>query len=184
MRPICSCGNLPRPLSWGRILAIMPQLQLPIFYDGVNSITNDIGYEKRDGSIVYYCGTMPIFSHREDDLDSFRTITCQFYVNGNAGQTQIARAFGIKEQALKRWVKRYRETGPKTFYQPRETRGKSTVLTPKVIARVQLLLDTGKSISDSAKELEIGYDTVRKAVADGRLVTPKKTPQTMLQPLR
>ena len=162
----------------------MPQLQLPIFYDGVNSITNDIGYEKRDGSIVYYCGTMPIFSHREDDLDSFRTITCQFYLNGNAGQTQIARAFGIKEQALKRWVKRYRETGPKTFYQPRETRGKSTVLIPEVLARAQLLLDTGKSISGSASELEIGYDTVRKAVADGRLVMPKKTSQTMLQPIR
>jgi hypothetical protein len=40
----------------------MPQLQLPIFYDGVNSITNDIGYEKRDGTIVYYCGTMPMMN--------------------------------------------------------------------------------------------------------------------------
>ena len=174
VRLIGCCGNLPRPLSWGKILAIMPQLQLPIFYDGINPITNDIGYEKRDGSIVYYCGTMPIFSHQENDLDSFRTITCQFYVNGSAGQAQIARAFGIREQALKRWVKRYREEGPKTFYQPRRTRGKPTVLTPEVRARVQLLLDTGNSMSDSAKELSIGYDTVRKAVADGRLVIQKK----------
>jgi transposase-like protein len=162
----------------------MPQLQLPIFYDGVNPITNDIGYERRDGSVVYYCGTMPIFSHQEDDLDSFRTITCQFYVNGNAGQTQIARAFGIKEQALKRWVKRYREMGPKTFYQPRKTRGKSTVLTPEVRARVQLLLDTGAVVSQIAKELGIGYDTVRKAVADGRLVIQKKRVKIMAKPSR
>ena len=48
------------------------------------------------------CGMMPVFSHQEDDLDSFRTITCQLYTNGSAGQTQIAEAFGIKVQALKR----------------------------------------------------------------------------------
>jgi transposase-like protein len=151
----------------------MPQLQLPIFHDGVNPITNDIGYEKRDNAIVYYCGMMPIFSHQEDDLDSFRTITCQFYINGSAGQTQIAEAFGINVQALKRWVKRFREKGSNTFYQPPETRGNSTVLTPEVRTKAQLLLDTGTSVSETARELDIGYDTVRKAIADGRLAKKK-----------
>ncbi len=151
----------------------MPQLQLPIFHDGVNPITNDIGYEKRDSSIVYYCGMMPVFSHQEDDLDSFRTITCQLYTNGSAGQTQIAEAFGINVQALKRWVKRFREKGSNTFYQPLETRGNATVLTPEVRTKAQLLLDTGTSVSETAKELDIGYDTVRKAIADGRLAKKK-----------
>lgn len=151
----------------------MPQLQLPIFYDGVNPITNDIGYEKRDKTIVYYCGTMPIFSHQEDDLDSFRTITCQFYINASASQAQIAQAFGINVQALKRWVKRFREKGPKAFYQPRETRGHAPVLTTEVRSKAQLILDTGASVSQTAKELDIGYDTVRKAIADGRLAKKK-----------
>jgi len=119
---------------------------------------------------------MPIFSHQEDDLDSFRTITCQLYTNGSAGQTQIAEAFGIKVQALKRWVKRFREKGSNTFYRPPETRGNSTVLTPEVRTKAQLLLDTGTSVSETARELDIGYDTVRKTIADGRL-TKKKTAQ-------
>jgi DNA-binding MarR family transcriptional regulator len=152
----------------------MPQLQLPIFYDGVNPITNDIGYEKRDGTVIYFCGSVPIFSHAEDDLDSFRTITSQLYVNGNASQAQIARAFGIKEQALKRWVKRYREKGAKAFYQPRKTRGKATVLTPEVREKAQIRLDQGSSGSETAKELGISYDVVRKAIADGRLSVPEK----------
>jgi len=106
---------------------------------------------------------MPIFSHQEDDLDSFRTITCQLYINGSAGQTQIAEAFGIKVQALKRWIKRFREKGSNTFYRPPETRGNSPVLTPEVRTKAQLLLDTGASVSETARVLDIGYDTVRKA---------------------
>ena len=162
----------------------MPQLQLPIFYDGVNSITNDVGYEKRDGKVVYFCGSMPVFSHDEDDMDSFRTITSQLYVNGNVSQAAIVRAFDLNAQALKRWVKRYREDGPRAFYQPRNTRGKATVLTPLVLEKAQVLLDRGSNVSEAAKELEIGYDTIRKAIGDGRLskpaFTPKKTsPQTM-----
>ena len=99
------------------------------------------------------CGMMPIFSHQEDDLDSFRTITCQLYTKGSAGQTQIAEAFGIKVQALERWVKRFRENGSNTFYRPPETRGNSTVLTPEVRTKAQLLLDTGASVSETAREL-------------------------------
>jgi len=32
-------------LSGGKLSGVMPQLQLPIFHDGVNPITNDIGYD-------------------------------------------------------------------------------------------------------------------------------------------
>ena len=55
----------------------MPQMQLPIFSNGVNPITNDVGYEKKENTVVYYCGTMPVFSHSVDDLDSFRMIVSQ-----------------------------------------------------------------------------------------------------------
>ena|GEM_PF-3695011 len=36
---------MSRPLSSGKLSGVMPQLQLPIFHDGVNPITNDIGYD-------------------------------------------------------------------------------------------------------------------------------------------
>jgi transposase-like protein len=159
----------------------MPQLQLPIFHDGVNLISNDVGYEKRDGKVVYFCGSMPVFSHDEHDLASFRTITSQLYVNSNVGQAQIARAFGIRTQALKRWVKSYRED-PGIFYRPRKTRSGGTVLTRVVLEKAQHRLNEGMSVCEVAKELSVAYDTIRKALADGRLSALKKTIRIRLNP--
>jgi transposase-like protein len=147
----------------------MPQMQLPIFYDGVNPITNDVGYEKKENTVVYYCGTMPVFSHSVDDLDAFRMIVSQLYVNGTVRQANLARAFQIKALALKRWVKRCRADGARAFFQSRSGGSKPTVLTPEVRARVQSRLDQGQSLSQISAELALTYDVLRKAVADGRL---------------
>ena len=94
----------------------MPQMQLPLFADGVTPITNNVGYEKKENPVVYYCGTMPVFSHAVDDLDSFRMIVSQLYVNGTVPPAHLTRAFQIKPLALKRWVKRYRADGARAFF--------------------------------------------------------------------
>ena len=152
----------------------MPQMQLPIFSEGVNPITNDVGYEKKENTVVYYCGTMPVFSHAVEDLDSFRMIVSQLYVNGTVGQANLTRAFQIKPLALKRWVKRYRANGARAFFQSRPRGSKPKVLTPEVRARVQERLDQGRSLSQIAAELALNYDVLRKAVSDGRLKKPAK----------
>lgn len=92
------------------------QLQLPIFQDGVHLITKDLGYQRKDDQITYFQGMMPVFNHGIEDIASFQMISSQFYVNGNVKQMDVVRAFGIKGLALKRWVKKYREEGPKGFY--------------------------------------------------------------------
>jgi transposase-like protein len=149
-------------------------MQLPIFSDGVIPITNDVGYEKKENAVVYYCGTMPVFSHAVDDLDSFRMIVSQLYVNGTVCQASLTRAFQIKPLALKRWVKRYRADGPRAFFQSRTGGSKPKVLTPEVRARAQSRLDQGRSLSEICAELGLNYDVLRKAVADGRLTKPLK----------
>jgi len=83
---------------------------------------------------------MPVFSHDEDDLNTFRMITSQFYVNGNVTQAKICRAFSVKPINVKRAVKKYREQGAAGFYKPRNTRG-VTMLTPEVLTETQRLLD-------------------------------------------
>src|ERR1041385_465816 len=147
----------------------MPQMQLPIFSEGVNPITNDVGYQKKENTVIYYCGTMPVFSHAVDDLDSFRMIVSQLYVNGTVQQANLTRAFQIKPLALKRWVKRYRADGARAFFQSRHGGSKPKILTPEVRARVQDRLDQGQSLSEISAELALNYDVLRKAVADGRL---------------
>ena len=100
----------------------MPQLQLPIFSEGVHLITANLGYQREGDEIVYLHGMMPVFLHRCDDLASFKMIVSQFYINGNARQSELVRAFAIQPLALKRWVKKYREGGPKAFVESRRKR--------------------------------------------------------------
>ena len=146
----------------------MPQMQLPLFPDGVTHITPELAFCKQDGRVSYFNGQMPVFIHDEDDIRTFRMITSQFCVNGNAKQSEIARAFGITVISVKRAVKRYREQGPKGFYAPRRTRGPA-VLTPPVLTQAQALLDEGLSVAQVAQRLELKSNTLAKAVRAGLL---------------
>jgi len=56
----------------------MPQLHLPMFPTGVTHITSELAFEKKDGCITYFNGHMPVFTHGEKDLATFRMITSQF----------------------------------------------------------------------------------------------------------
>lgn len=154
----------------------MPQLQLPFFPEGVTHITPLLAFGVEDGRVTYFNGSMPVFIHDQDDLASFRMITAQFCVNGNAKQCEVAQAFGIPKITLKRAVKLYRAQGPKGFYAPRKTRG-AAVLTAAVLAEAQRLLDEGLETAEVARQLGIKPDTLSKAVRAGRLrpAAKKKT---------
>ena len=94
----------------------MPQLHLPMFPNGVTAITDVLAFGSQDGRITYFSGQLPVFSHAEDDVASFRMITSQFCVQGCARQSDIIRAFGVTSISVKRSVKTYCEKGPKGFY--------------------------------------------------------------------
>lgn len=151
----------------------MPQMQLPIFPDGVEHINENLAFEKRDGRVTYFNGSMPVFIHAEDDSASFRLITAQFFINGNASQSEICRAFGVTAISVKRAVKRYREQGPRGFYAEPKRRGPA-VLTAAVIEQAQGLLDEGLETTEVAQRLEVKRDTLAKAIRAGRLHKPKK----------
>lgn len=101
------------------------QLLLPIFHEGTHLITASLGYNCTGGTITYVQGMMPVFSHAANDMASFKMIVSQFYVNGNAKQVDLVKAFGIRPQALKRWVKRFREGGAIAFYIEKRGRPRS-----------------------------------------------------------
>ena len=110
----------------------MPQLHLPMFPTGVTHITSELAFEKKDGCITYFNGHMPVFTHGEKDIATFRMITSQFCVSGYAKQSDIIRAFGVTSISVKRSVKLYREKGTRGFYAPRVTRG-AAVLVDSVV---------------------------------------------------
>jgi transposase len=151
----------------------MLQTLLPIFPCGITNITDELAVQKENGVVTYFNFSMPVFTHGENDVTTFRMITSQFCVNGNTTQAEIARAFGVSLISVKRSVKLYREQGPKGFYRPRNTRG-ATVLTSVVLKEVQDLLNQGLVVRNIAKQLKLKQNTIEKAIRVGRLQKPIK----------
>jgi len=111
---------------------------------------------------------MPIFRHEESDINSFKMFVSQLYVNGNAKQVEIVRAFGVNPLAVKRWVKRYTEGGPEVFYKPRKVRS-ATVLTKEKLNEIQNHLDQGLPVSKISALVSVKKDTIYKAIKKGKL---------------
>ena len=151
----------------------MPQLQLPIFPDGVTYITNQLAFKNEDGQVTYFNGIMPVFSHAESDIATFRMITSQFCVTGHVKQSDIIRAFGVTSISVKRSVKIYREKGPKGFYAPRVTRGPA-VLVEDVVSEIEGRLAGGATPAEVAKTLGMKLNTIQKAMHEGRIRAPVK----------
>jgi transposase len=156
----------------------MPQLHLPMFPNGVTHITDQLAFTKENGRVVYFNGYMPVFSHAEDDLASFRMITSQFCVNGYVKQSDVIRTFGVTSISVKRWVKKFREEGPKAFYAPRPVRG-AAILVEDVVAKAEELLAEGTKISEVAEKLNVKKNTLQKAVRAGRVREPVKKNNSM-----
>jgi transposase len=155
----------------------MPQMILPLFSKGATAINEVMSWEKKDGSVYYFHAGLPVFTHAEGDVRSFRLITSQLYLTGNCSESEIVKAFGVSAISVKRWVKRYREEGAGGFYrtagahQPR-------VLTEEVMKAAQERLSEGESRKEVAAALGIKPDTLYRAIRAGRLVEGKKKPSS------
>ena len=151
----------------------MPQPLLPMFPSDVTEINPQVTFARREGTVYYFNGPMPVFSHEESDRASFAMFTSQMVVNGNCTQAQIVRAFGISSISMKRYVKRYRQEGTAGFFKSRRAR-QPRVLTAAVRQKAQELLQQGQGRSAVAGQLGLKSDTLRKAIKAGRIVEPIK----------
>ena len=149
----------------------MPQALLPLVPDGASSVNDRISVVRENEHWTYFCGVEPIFRHREEERQSFRMFTAQLVCQGACKQSDIVRAFGVSTNSVKRSVKKFREEGVGGFYRPQKRRG-ATVLIDDVLAQAQDLLSRGSSRSDIADQLGVRYDTIRKAINQGRLREP------------
>jgi hypothetical protein len=94
--------------------------------------------------------------------------TAQLCCQGACTQAQIIRTFGVSKISVLRSVAKYRREGIDGFYRPRRSRG-SPVMTAEVTDRAERLLDLGHTRSEVAEELGVKYDTLRKAINQGRV---------------
>jgi hypothetical protein len=153
----------------------MPQALLPLISEDATRISDLISVVRQGGQWSYFCGTEPVFQHAEGDLRSFRMFTAQLCVQGTCKQAEIVKTFGVSKRSVLRSVNKYRQEGIEGFYKPRRTRG-APVMTPEVIQQAQQLFGEGHSKAEAARELDIRYDTLRKAIDQGRLELPDSPP--------
>src|SRR5512139_1614844 len=132
----------------------MPQLQLPIFPAGTTAINSALAFECRAEQVVYFNGHLPVFTHRTNDLASFRFFTTQLIVNGTASQGEIVKAFGVPLTTVKRCCRLYRERGASAFFKP-PVRRQGYRLTPEKLAEAQALLAEGKTVPAISAQLGI-----------------------------
>ena len=151
----------------------MPQIQLPIFPTGCQTINENLAFEKRDQQVTYFYGHLPVFTHEASDLQSFRLFTTQLIVNGSATQNEIVEAFGISLTTVKRCVKKYRQGGSKAMFQPPRRR-QGTKLNSEGLEQVQQLLNEGMKVPAISEKVGVLATTLHKAIADGRLKIKKK----------
>lgn len=152
----------------------MPQLQLPIFPAGATEINSRIGVQKEASTIWYIHGHLPVFQHEEADVRSFRMFTSQMIAGGTVKPKEIVKTFGVPMITVKRYVKLYRDRGPKGFYETKPRHSSASVLKGEVIEQAQRLLDEGRSVPEVAEELGVLANTLHKAIAAGRLRPSQK----------
>ena len=151
----------------------MSQTLLPIFPSESMQINGILSFVKREGTVWYFHGCLPVFSHDEKDYRSFNMYTSQLVVVGQCKQVDIIKSFGVSAISVKRHVKKFREGGPGMFFKQRSER-KTTVLTPEVLRRAQEMLNEGKSRHQVSEDLCIKSDTFYRAIHSGQLVELKK----------
>lgn len=143
-------------------------MQLPIFPAHSTPITPELAFQERDGTVWYFNGHFPVFSHPVDDIASFRFFTSQLISNGSASQGQIARAFGVPLVSVKRACKKYREEGAGGFFRPAQRRY-GHKLTAERIEEAQGLLDAGMDVPAIGKQMGVLANTLHKAIRAGRI---------------
>lgn len=151
----------------------MPQPLLPLFPSDATQINELVSFARRDGTVYYFNGALPVFSHAETDRASFKMFISQLVVHGNCRQAEIVRAFGISTISIKRYAKRYRQEGVAGFFKSRTPR-QPRVLTPLVVQKAEELFQQGQERNAVARQLGIKSDTLRKAIQDGRISEPIK----------
>lgn len=150
----------------------MPQMILPLIPKGATQINGLVNVWHDGDKWTYFYGTFPIYSHKANDTRMFRMITSQLIESGACKQVHIIKTFGVSKRSVIRAVKKFREGGAEAFFKRRKGKRRGTVLVPEVLEKAQNMLDQGISRKDISEALQVRYDTLRKAINDGRLKEP------------
>ena len=150
----------------------MKQTILPLIPQGATPINSQVGVFNDGSDWVYLLGMHPIYRHPAGDGRAFRLTIAQLVDSGACRPSEVCRAFGIAKSKMDRAIRLYRAGGLEAFFERKPTQRSGRVLTPERLIRAQELLDEGLAPAEIAAQLNVPFDTFRRAVWDGRLKKP------------
>ena len=148
------------------------QLILPLIPSGATEINHHVCVWRSEDRWTYFLGDHPIYSHHPSDQQLFRLFTSMLIDTGACRQIEIITTFGVSKSSADRAVKLLRREGTEGFFKKRKVRYGGTVLTADKLEKAQQLLQQQCNRHEVATELDVPYDTLRKAISAGRLVEP------------
>ena len=162
----------------------MPQQILPLIPHGATQINRLVSVWRDDDRWTYFLATTPIYYHKSNDHQMFRFVTSQLIASGSCRQIDIQRVFGVSKSSVIRSVNKLRSGGSKSFFIQRRGHRGGKVLTAEVLEKAQRLLAQGYTRNETAIELGVKSDTLRKAINDGRLLESSSTEASLTKSSR
>lgn len=96
-------------------------------------------------------------------------MTAQMIDAGLCKPCDVIRTFGVSKSGVDRALYKLREGGVEAFFEHSGSSRNATVMTREVLDKAQDLLNQGMGKRDVADDLGVKYDTLRRAIWDGRL---------------
>jgi transposase len=147
----------------------IPQAILPLIPDGATEINDIVSVFQDEDYWTYFLGITPVYRHHGCNQRLFRLTAAMLIDSGACRSIQIQKTFGVSKSSLDRAVRTYRKEGIDGFIVSQRVRRSGTVMRPEILEKGQHLLDEGLLRKEVANELGVAYDTLRKAIQDGRL---------------
>lgn len=149
------------------------QILLPLFPPELTLITPTLGFEEKNGFVYYFHSGAAIYTHPKSNLKAFHYITSNFVERGLCTRRDIADAFNVSYDSVKKNVLQFKKERENAFFGKDARHGHSYKLVGETIERVQAKLETGQSNLSIAEDEDISEGAIRAAIKRGAL--KKKT---------
>lgn len=144
-------------------------------------VSNCVGVYERTGMVQYIVNGMPVYSHTKEDYQAFRFIFCTLIRQGLCKKVEIQKAFHVTIDYINRAYRTYEKEGEAGFFKPENRHGYCYKLIGERLEKAQCLLDSGKSNSATAREVQVAESAIRYAISKGYLKKSQLKPPRSTQ---
>lgn len=145
------------------------QFRLPLFPSATKLINNSVGVFEKDGIVFYLLNGLPVYSHKQDDLQAFRFFTSNLINQGLCKKAEIRDAFHVTIDYVNRAYKLFEKEGESGFFKPENRHGYCYKLIGDNLLKAQQLLDEGENNCVIARSCQVGESAIRYALKKGYL---------------